>query len=136
MLKLALKFTFAVAAFILLVLLYFGSDLRFLTLIAAFGYLLVTVVEIWDHHNSRKEFQAERSRKMRGIFNNIKTNFATEFIALEILESKSDLTYDRLYELSQDQHAISLLRALMFSGVLEQLEEFSELYKSEGYLIR
>tara|TARA_Y100000294_G_C8440278_1_gene290434 strand:- start:93 stop:500 length:408 start_codon:yes stop_codon:yes gene_type:complete len=62
------------------------------------------------------------------IFNHFKVEYGTELVALEILQSKSDLTYERLYELSQDKHAISLLSSLMFTGILEQLEEFSELY--------
>lgn len=141
MLKLSVKFIFSFAAIISLVLVYFGSSQGdpklVVAMLAAIGYAVMSAIDIWDYRKSKKETEAsesaDRKKRMRNLLDDFKINFATGatgLINLKIIESKSELTFKRLYELSQDARVMSLLgeRAV---GIRNGLEEFRELYVAD-----
>ena len=64
------------------------------------------------------------------ILDNFKANYHSGLIGLGIIKNKSELTYERIYELSQDADIVSLLNENEYTGVRDNLEEYAELYTS------
>ncbi|MCZ6874440.1 MAG: nucleotide-binding protein [bacterium] len=85
---------------------------------------------VLDAHEASES--ADRKRRLRGILENFRINFLTNLIDSGIIESKSELTYERIFELSQDAHVTSLLSEHELFGIRDELEEFAELYTSDG----
>ena len=143
MLKLILLSIFpftSFTAFILLAFLYLGSeqkDPKYLVFtFVALGSTAMSAVKILDYRKSRKETEAsesaDRKKKMRGIRDDFKVNFSHKLIDIGIIRSELDLTDERIYELSQDEAMISILRSHKLVGILNGLEDFAELYTPDG----
>ena len=128
MLKPILKLVFAIATLLLIALSYPN-----LAIVAAFGFAVLSAVDVWNTYKIKtKEAEEEgftKKRKLRDILNDFRANFSKGLIELEVIKDKSDLTYERIYELSQDSEVIELLEKKGFTRVINELEDFSRLYE-------
>ena len=131
MLKPTVTCIFVLSTAILVVAHYYVSDQKDLMIlvagVTAIGATMSAGVDIWDRWKSSS---ARRKKRLREIPENFKANFHDGLISLEIILSKSELTYDRIYELSQDTRVMKLLAEHELAGLRDELEKFAELYKS------
>lgn len=137
MLKLILKFIFSLGALILLSLISLDasqSDPKIIaTLIAALGVTVLTAVDLWEFKKSIREAAEKdaqsREKRLRDIQFNFANNYFSNLQRLEIFKDKAEITYERLYEMSQDESGdILLLNEKKLYVIIDELEEFAQLY--------
>lgn len=137
MIKLSIKLVLSFIAFSLGLLFYFQSQQIdpkvIMALIAALGYMIMSGIDVWDYCQSAikktKDETFVRNRNLRNILDNFKANFVQRLTKLEIINDKAELSYEKIYELSQTASVIDLLTRNELPGIVDELEEFGRLYK-------
>lgn len=139
MLKLILKLIFPISTIIVLLILLFNTKqvdpMFYLLLIPAFASVVYAAVDIWDFcEKSRKDAAsdtAEINKRLREIHVNFRVNFYPTLKNFDIVQDRSELTPEYIYELSKDDRVTSLFDD-QFPGIFDAFKEFSELYEQTG----
>ena len=131
MLKPAVTYFFASMSAILLVTHCCSSNQKEPTVWAAAVLAMAAMVSagitLWDRWKSNSE---RRNKWLRGNPENFKASLQDGLTRLEIILSKSELTYDRIYELSQNTRVMKLLAEHELDGLCDELEKVSALHES------
>jgi hypothetical protein len=131
MLKPTVTYLFALLSAILLGAHCCTSDRKDPTLWAAAVFAMAATVTagitLWDRWKSNS---ARRKKWLRGDPEDFKANLHDGLTSLEIILSKSELTYDRIYELSQHTRVMTLLIEHELSGLRDELGKFADLHQS------
>lgn len=143
MLRLIFKFIGSVVGSILLVLHIKGlNEIDYKvwgTLVALVALSLATIADIIGGMKSSREDKISKLRKSKREMENILTDFKQNgikaFVYLGIIDEQSEgdpISYERIYEWSQDGNLIKLLREHEYNYmyIVHALEDFAGLYES------
>lgn len=136
MLKMVLKLLFSLAALFMMGLMYLDTsqDLKVvLGFFASLGATLLAAIDLYDKFCSDKKNYEEKfkseEKELRDIFYDFVNNYFHSLHTLKIFTSKSEVSYESVYQISQDQHIHTLLNDNQYYPMLDALERYAVLYE-------